>query len=155
MSDISASSFILHVSDFHLTDDDTELSHASSALEKLASKLISENIKVDYLFHTGDVINSSDLYEKTASELECCKEFYSEANGNKEFNSSEFKAHASPEVKNEFKKKLRQLTTERFQKATELMKKFASHLNIALGNVVICCGNHDVYRPFWTNNVQA
>lgn len=121
----------------------------------MASKLISENIKVDYLFHTGDVINSSDLYEKTASELECCKEFYSEANGNKEFNSSEFKAHASPEVKNEFKKKLRQLTTERFQKATELMKKFASHLNIALGNVVICCGNHDVYRPFWTNNVQA
>lgn len=69
--------FILHVSDFHLTDNQDEIKHAEKALETLVAKLSSEKIKVDYLVHTGDIIDSSDLYVKTAKELNMGKEFFS------------------------------------------------------------------------------
>ncbi len=64
----NTSHFILHVSDFHLTDNEEEIKHAQNALDALIKKLSLEKIKVDYLVHTGDVIDSSDLYEITAIE---------------------------------------------------------------------------------------
>ena len=63
MDNINSLSFILHVSDFHLTDGKNEF--ASEALKVLSEKLKLEGIKIDYLLHTGDVIDSSDIYEKT------------------------------------------------------------------------------------------
>jgi len=72
----NTSRFILHVSDFHLTDNDDEIAYAQDALKALSDKLSSEKIKVDYLVHTGDVINSSDLYEKTAQKLKLDKSFF-------------------------------------------------------------------------------
>lgn len=76
MNTDNTSRFILHVSDFHLTDTQDEIEQAQDALKALVTKLSSEKIKVDYLVHTGDVIDSSDLYEKTAHELNLGEEFF-------------------------------------------------------------------------------
>lgn len=156
-----ASNFILHMSDFHLTDNKNDIERASAALDALADKLRLEHIKVDYLLHTGDIINSGDLYDQIASELECCKNFLnanekSTCQGtSKKFDASRFEKEASVEDKEEFNKKLRELTTKRFEKAVEVINHFVSRLNISLGNVVICCGNHDTLRPFFVSDVPA
>ena len=157
----NASNFILHMSDFHLTDNKNDIERASAALDALADKLRSEHIKVDYLLHTGDIINSGDLYDQIASELECCKNFLNTnesgtcQNTSKKFDASRFEKEASIEEKEEFNKKLRELTTKRFEKAVGVIKHFVSRLNISLGNVVICCGNHDTLRPFFVSDVPA
>ena len=56
MNTINKLRFILHVSDFHLTDNEDDIEYAKNALKSLTDKLVSENIKVDYLVHTGDII---------------------------------------------------------------------------------------------------
>lgn len=54
--------YILHISDFHLTEDPEKNKYAKKALDSLAKALKDSRIKVKYLIHTGDVINSSDIY---------------------------------------------------------------------------------------------
>lgn len=156
-----ASNFILHMSDFHLTNNKKDIECATAALDALADKLRSEHIKVDYLLHTGDIINSGDLYNQIALELECCKDFFhadekSAHQGTvKKFDASRFEKEASEEDKEEFNQKLRELTAKRFKEAVGVIKHFVSRLNISLGNVVICCGNHDVLRPFFKSDTPA
>ena len=77
MNTINKLRFILHVSDFHLTDNEDDIEYAKNALKSLTDKLVSENIKVDYLVHTGDIIESGDLYEKVAEELNLDSSFFS------------------------------------------------------------------------------
>lgn len=68
MNDINNLRFILHVSDFHLNDDDKQLEEARYALEELTRTLKSKGFVIEYLIHTGDVINSGDLFDNTATE---------------------------------------------------------------------------------------
>ena len=156
-----ASNFILHMSDFHLTDNKNDIKCAEAALDALADKLRLEHIKVDYLFHTGDIINSGDLYDKIAVELECCKKFCSTDEKStshgavKKFDASRFEKEAGEGDKEAFNRKLRELTAKRFKEAVDVIKHFVSRLNISLGNVVICCGNHDALRPFFKSNSPA
>ncbi|MBD5134289.1 MAG: metallophosphoesterase [Clostridiales bacterium] len=156
-----ASNFILHMSDFHLTNNKKDIKCATAALDALADKLRSEHIKVDYLLHTGDIINSGDLYNQIALELECCKDFFDADEKSvhqdvvKKFDASRFEKEASEEDKEEFNQKLRVLTARRFEEAVDVIKHFVSRLNISLGNVVICCGNHDVLRPFFRSDTPA
>lgn len=155
------SNYILHMSDFHLTDNKEDIDCATAALDALADKLRSEHIKVDYLLHTGDIINSEDLYEQIASKLDFCKGYYiaNETNTNqdasKKFDASRFEKEASNEDKEKFNKELLELTNARFDTAAEVMKHFISRLNISLGNVVVCCGNHDALRPFFMSDVST
>lgn len=149
MDNINSLSFILHVSDFHLTDGKNEF--ASEALKVLSEKLKLEGIKIDYLLHTGDVIDSSDIYEKTAASLACCKDFYKNSGAGEEapkkFDFSLFETKAPKEDKQAFNKQLEDFVRERFANAVSVIQSFISALNISPGNVVICCGNHDVLRP--------
>ena len=69
MESINTSRFILHVSDFHLINDENELEFSSKALKSLTRKLKDERIKIDYLVCTGDIIDASDLYDKAGAEL--------------------------------------------------------------------------------------
>lgn len=155
-----ASNFILHVSDFHLTDNKKDIKCAKAALDALADQLRLEHIKVDYLLHTGDIINSGDLYVQSAIELECFKDFCcadekSPHQEVKKFDALRFEKEASAEDKEKFNQKLRELTTKRFDEAADVIKHFVSRLNISLGNVVICCGNHDVLKPFFSSDTPA
>ena len=77
MDNINNLRFILHVSDFHLSDDDREQETVTEALTVLVKKLKDEGIKIDYLIHTGDVINSGDLYYTVAIEQNIDKKYFS------------------------------------------------------------------------------
>lgn len=52
---------ILHVSDFHVNLNYTK---SSERLEKLTRFLENENIKVDYLVFTGDIIHAGVIADK-------------------------------------------------------------------------------------------
>lgn len=178
MNGINNLRFILHVSDFHLSTDEEELIQAQEALKTLTSKLKSEGIKVDYLIHTGDVINSGDLFLKVAKELEIDQRFIKKAkeeNGNhgngieeqkvkeEKFLSQEYQKAARDNIEAEkvtgevkhpnaedlraFDNRVLELVKARFEAAGGIMNKFIADLNIAVGNVIICCGNHDVLKP--------
>lgn len=148
-----ASRYILHVSDFHLTDDDDHLKFAFDALETLANKLKSNGIKVDYLLHTGDIINSSDLYEIAAMNLGFSKRYYDHSKDKgKRFDALLFENEASFKEKAQFNQEITKITEARFGCAIKIMRKLSSRLNVSLGNVVICCGNHDVLRPFFLSD---
>ena len=68
VNDMSTLRYLLHVSDFHLTEDKATKDHARAALDAVVNKLKTSEIHIDYLVHTGDIIDSSDIYYKIAKE---------------------------------------------------------------------------------------
>lgn len=166
MSGMSNLRFILHVSDFHLDDDSTEV---EAVLSALIEELKVKKFKVDYLVHTGDIINSSDLYNKVARELKIDELFwgeeedeetgkrrktflyekYQEAVRENMENPQKGKKNRKPDINDlkMFNKRVENLVKRRFKLAHSVMRNFISDLNVAFGNVIICSGNHDVLRP--------
>lgn len=78
MHDINNLRFILHVSDFHLSDNEEKLEHAKAALRVLTKRLKSEGCKIEYLIHTGDIIDSSDLFDSVAKKYGIPNSFWEE-----------------------------------------------------------------------------
>lgn len=149
MKDVNTLRFILHVSDFHLTDSTEDVLHAKKALKTLTEKLKQEKIKVDYLVHTGDVINSSDIFDMVAKEQRLDDKYFTfKENETPKFNKKVFMREADKDTKKKFDDAVKNIVEKRFEVAADVMRKFISDLNISFGSVVICCGNHDVLRPF-------
>lgn len=170
MSGTSNLRFILHVSDFHLDDDPTEV---KAVLSALIEELKAKKFKVDYLVHTGDVINSSDLYDKVAEELKIDKLFWGEEEDEetgerrKTFLYKNYQEavrenmekpkkggkNRKPDINDlkTFNKRVENLVKKRFRLANSVMRNFVSGLNVAFGNVIVCSGNHDVLRPLSVN----
>lgn len=67
MSEVKKTKYILHVSDFHLSG--SNLSFAEEGLACLSNMLDECDITVDYLIHTGDVIDSKGAYRIAADDL--------------------------------------------------------------------------------------
>lgn len=135
--------FILHVSDFHLSDKETEYYMAQQALKALTRELRKENIKIDYLVHTGDVINSGDLYEMAADQAKLGQKY---ATSSKVFDFSVFNQTGTREEKQKMNDSIKEFTKRRFAKAADLMTELINDLNLPMGNIVVCCGNHDAMR---------
>lgn len=158
--------FVLHVSDFHLRDDPAEV---QAVLLALTQELKAKKFKVDYLVHTGDVIDSGDLYNKVARELQIKDPFWGEevdeetgeswenflyekyqetARKNSAATEKDGKER-SPNINDleKFDNKVKNLVNARFVLAEEVMRTFVTGLNVAFGNVIVCSGNHDVLRP--------
>lgn len=157
MNDSTGLNFILHVSDFHLTDRENELGYVRAALRALSNRLKQESIRINYLVHTGDIINSGDIYEKIASMLNLYQDYATEETFNEEnkrFDDAKFAKNAPPALKERFNQLLESITWDRFVLAANIMTEFFADLNIPFGNVVICCGNHDILRPFDTSICQ-
>lgn len=153
--------YILHVSDFHLrgdTDPGTDSVSLPQALASMVETLNEREYEIDYLIHTGDIIDSSDLCEAIGkglldkNELGCdINSFYkiNEKTNERKFNNQEFEnwlLTQSDETIEEYNRELEKQTTVRFEKATEIMNQLISKLRLASSRVVICCGNHDVMR---------
>ena len=134
--------FILHVSDFHLTEKESDLQLAKNALNALTLEIESQRINIDYLLHTGDIIDSTDIYQKTAETIQVSSE-YMKSNI---FDVESFKKKASEQEKCEFDHMMIKIMHKRFDKAIEVFRTFIADLNVSLGRVVICSGNHDVPR---------
>ena len=58
--------YILHVSDFHISEESQK--SAEEALSAVAGKLKEMDISISYLIHTGDIINSRDINAKIEQE---------------------------------------------------------------------------------------
>lgn len=136
--------FMLHVSDFHLTENDNDIKIAKAALKEISTKLRSEKIKIDYLVHTGDIIDSNDFHERAFAFLKSADAETGSADSS--FDFDDFCKNAERAEKVEFNKHLSNLTQTRFTKARTVISDFMSEINVAPGNVVICCGNHDAMR---------
>lgn len=157
--------FILHVSDFHIGDNPKEV---QAALSALTYELKERKFKVDYLVHTGDIIDSSDLYDIVANEIDVPKQFWKVEWNDKGEKSQTFLYKKYQEVAREnsktvnkgggkqspsvddlktFDEKAKNVVKKRFELAEEVMRTFVKDLNVSFGNVIICCGNHDVLRP--------
>jgi len=173
MSNTSNLRFILHVSDFHLNNSALEgqnnFTEVKNLLTALTQKLKEEKFKVDYLVHTGDVIDSGDLYNIVAAEMKLDKSFWESGDDEEsgaaieKFLYEEYKKAAvqntelnkvngdalrpTMEDLKEFDKRVAFHVENRFKESIKVMHTFATDLNVAFGNVVICSGNHDVLRP--------
>lgn len=112
--------FILHLSDFHISDQSSK--EAKSALNAITEKLKDEKINIKYLIHTGDVINSNDIEAKIIKK-------YGKALDNKEYDEG-----------------LEKIVKRRFNIAKNIVKNFARELDILPKNIIVCCGNHDKLR---------
>lgn len=112
--------YILHVSDFHISEESQE--SAEEALNAVISKLKESKISISYLIHTGDIINSKDISNKI--ELEHGKELKDE----------------------EYDKFLDEIVSNRLKISEKIMKNFITDLDVLKKNTVICCGNHDKVR---------
>jgi hypothetical protein len=134
-----------------LTDNPEHIEHARKALKALTQKLKSEKIKVDYLVHTGDIIDSSDLYLKAAEALSL-KKYIVENGDNYYFDRKNFVNSEENDVLKTFDEKVREFASLRFEKAKGVLEDFISDLNISFGSVVICSGNHDILRPLAMSN---
>lgn len=67
MRDVKRTKYILHVSDFHLTQN--SLDFAKEGLKALSDMLDKNDITVDYLIHTGDIIDSSCICSNVIKSL--------------------------------------------------------------------------------------
>lgn len=146
MNDFQNLRFILHVSDFHITEKDDGKKLAQDALKAVAQKLRDHNINVDYLVHTGDVINSSDLHHMAADGVLTSPESRKKYFSGDRFNFSTFTTEANEEEKKAFDRLVWERSKKRFRLAENIMSQFISDLNVSNGNVIICCGNHDALR---------
>lgn len=144
MNTNNGSRFILHVSDFHLTENNVD--YAKKILKKLVDKLSYEKVKVDYLIHTGDIINSSDAYIIVAKKLEIDEKFFIKEKSEIIFDKESFIKNVDKQQIKKFNFELNMLVNSRFKIAKEVFKEFISNLNIPLGNVIICSGNHDILQ---------
>lgn len=116
----SNSFYILQVSDFHISEESKE--SAINALQKLTSKLKEMGIRISYLIHTGDIINSKDIESKI---------------------EQKYRKDITDE---EYDKYLDEIVSERLEIAKNIVNDFIRELDIVQKNVVICCGNHDKVR---------
>lgn len=151
----NSSRFLLHVSDFHINGRNGK-TIALNALYYLTKVLKEKNVKVEYIMHSGDVIDSSDLYDLVASKLKLPEQYYISKNQEKPiFDVNEFNRLASKNEKEIFNKKLDSLVEKRFKIAETVFRVFASRLNVPMGNVVICCGNHDITKYLYAEEEEV
>ncbi len=136
--------YMLHVSDFHLTENPEHIDIAKAALKEISRKLRSEKIKIDYLVHTGDIIDSTDFHKRAFASLKNRDTATDTAESSFDFDV--FCKNAKHADKVEFNEHLSNFTKTHFTKARAVIADFMSEINVAPGNVVICCGNHDVMR---------
>lgn len=112
--------YILHVSDFHISEESQK--SAEEALSAVAEKLKEMNISILYLIHTGDIINSKDINAKIEQE------------------------HGKELKGDEYDNFLDQVVSDRLGISKDIMNKFIKDLDVLRKNIVICCGNHDKVR---------
>lgn len=180
MHDTDKLRFILHISDFHLSGKENITDQAEALLKQLAKALKTAGYKIEYLIHTGDIINSGDLFDdiaskckipdmfwestdKTTSDGKVVKRFmheeYAKAAYANTIEQKTLKGHldwATPKPTTVhlkvFDKMVRKEVEKRFKLAEKILSTFITDLNVSFGNVVLCSGNHDVLRPLAVQN---
>lgn len=144
MNDIESMQFILHVSDFHLKKAADNIV-AEKAFEALVKKLQIEDIQIKYLIHTGDVIDARAIQQDVIKKCNFSN-LFKDKNGKLDLSLDKFNQDATSSQIHLYNETLKKLTKARYKIAARTIRKIITILNIPIGNVIICCGNHDVMR---------
>lgn len=117
--------YILHMSDFHISEQESVICETEKGLEEVVNVIKEkEKINISYLIHTGDIIDSSDLKE------EFIKQKYTEE-------------YRKVPTDIEYDNYLESIAKKRFEIAETIFKNFVDRLEVLKANIVVCCGNHD------------
>ena len=129
--------FLLHISDFHLRPDYTPENGNKlltpekatiSAIEAIAKKLRKENIQIDYMIHTGDVIDANNVGKKYFETI-----------------LNQLKTPAGTDYLI-YRTQNKDTRASKFESAHTIFESILKQLNIPAGNAIVCCGNHDADR---------
>ena len=133
---------ILHTSDFHFSADEKEFNSAKQKLLALAEAIKTGGIKVDIFVFTGDLIDAPSIAKKAAIRTIKKKikiKDYSEL--------QTYFATTSEDEKNIFYAQVSKITKETYKRAKDVLYEFIKKLDITdKQKVIVCCGNHDVFR---------
>lgn len=156
MAEAKRTKYILHVSDFHLSGENLTL--AAEGLKCLCQKLDDEDISVDYLIHTGDIIDSQNTYVKVVEEMakkdpeykrianECIKE---DKKKKRFLDEKLFKRYcdSNSDVLPFFNYSLVEYNKKLVEDCWKTVDHFLTDLRVRRSNVFCCIGNHDTIRP--------
>lgn len=132
---------ILHTSDFHFSAIDDDLKSAKEKLFALADTIQANGIKVNIFVFTGDLIDARSIALQAANRVNMKFDNYNML--------QTYLATALDDEKKAFYDEELNITKETFKKAKEALKEFVAKLGITDNQkVIICCGNHDVFRGY-------
>lgn len=158
MTEIRKTKYILHVSDFHLTSE-TE-SFAAETLEFLSKMLDENDITIDYLIHTGDVIDASraycvavdDLVREDGSLAWIADEYKTNVN----FDVEKFKEdpRTTDVILNRLNEQVFTNTNLLYLDSAKIVKEFLANIRVRKRHAYFCVGNHDALRPIIKDEAQ-
>lgn len=138
-------SYILHMSDFHFGKD---LTLEKTRLDDLAIWINSNQIHIDYLVFTGDMIDAPTIQAECIRKIKRTNaEKYKDLNptDDNDIILKNIRAAGSDAI-SIYDNILRQATLQNMKQAGEIFKKFIKQINLDNRRVVLCCGNHDRMR---------
>lgn len=150
MNQVKRTKYILHVSDFHLSAHNLEF--AEKGLNALSDMLDRNDIAINYLIHTGDVIDSrgafciaaKDLYKKDDA-LSWLAEYVSD----EDFNTDGFlkDPNATDEIIRQINEQIVHNMGMLYLQGKNTVEKFLADIRVRKSHTYFCIGNHDTLRP--------
>lgn len=151
MSEVKKTKYILHVSDFHLSE--SNLSFAEEGLACLSNMLDECDITVDYLIHTGDVIDSKGAYRIAADDL--CRSNASLSwvgdeyvlDTNFDMNGFLSDSRTTDAIIRQMNSQMVDNMSMLYETGTKTIEKFLADIRVRKRHTFFCVGNHDTLRP--------
>ena len=152
MVEIKKAKYILHISDFHLKNDN--LDFARAGLRRLSTMLDENDITIDYLIHTGDVIDANGALSgavielsKKESSLSWIAEKYI-SNGHFDKNRFLIDPNTTDEILQKINKTISDNMSLMYQiSIQDIIKDFLADIRVRKRHTYFCIGNHDTLRP--------
>ena len=151
MAEIRRTKYILHVSDFHLSLENEDF--ARDCLEYLCNSIDDKNITIDYLIHTGDIIDARGAYstaiddlEKEDSSLGWIRQEYLSDDG---FDVNEFikDPRSTADILQRMNNHIFENAENTFVNIAGIVKEFLANIRVRKRYTYFCVGNHDTIRP--------
>ena len=138
-------SHILHMSDFHLGKD---IKVEKLRLQNLAHWISNQNIHIDYLVYTGDMIDAPTILSVCIRKLkrkypDQFKALKQNADNNVIL---EYVESAGAECISAYNDTLKSVTCEYMEQAGNIFLDFVKSIDVDTRCVILCCGNHDRMR---------
>ena len=149
--------FILHMSDFHLGKNfKTEIER----LAELAKWINEQNIRVQYLVFTGDIIDAPTIKEHCLGVM--IPKYSDEFRGldikkykdNADIFLERIKESGIARIE-EYNKLLLETAMKKIDKSITVVKEFLSEIDVPYEQFITCCGNHDRLRYLSENTVSV
>lgn len=158
MAEIRRTKYILHVSDFHLSLENEDF--ARECLKFLCDSIDDKNITIDYLIHTGDIIDAPRSYstaigdlEREDSSLGWIRQKYLSDDG---FDENEFikDPRLTANILQRMNNHIFENAENTFTNIAGTVKEFLANIRVRKRYTYFCVGNHDTIRPLLTESTD-